>query len=88
MSEEQCHCQEALDRLEEYLDAEMGSLDAGRLQEHLAECATCFDEAELEQRFRALLRRSCGERAPETLRVRVLTQITVIRTRTTGAPPA
>lgn len=84
-NEDHCRCEEALDRLEEYLDSEMGELDAGRLREHLQGCTSCLGEAELEQRFRALLRRSCCETAPETLRVRVRTEITVLRTR--AMPP-
>lgn len=80
MSSERCQCEEALDRLEEYLDSEMGDLDSARLREHLAECGTCLGEAELERRYRALLQRSCCEVAPETLRIRVRTQITMIRT--------
>jgi anti-sigma factor (TIGR02949 family) len=85
MSSERCHCEEALDRLEEYLDSEMGDLDADRLREHLAECSSCLDEAELERRYRALLRRSCCEVAPETLRLRVRAELTVIRARTSGS---
>ena len=82
---ERCQCEEALDKLEEYLDSEIGELDANRLRMHLAECNSCLGEAELEQRLRAVLRRSCGETAPETLRVRVRTEITVMRARTSGA---
>ncbi|WP_156251948.1 mycothiol system anti-sigma-R factor [Pseudactinotalea terrae] len=77
--DERCQCEEALAKLEEYLDSEVGELDAGRLREHLASCTSCYSEAELEQRLRALLRRSCLETAPETLRIRVRTSITVLR---------
>lgn len=78
---ERCQCEEALDKLEEYLDSEVGNVDAERLRVHLDECGTCLGEAELERRFRALLRRSCTEVAPETLRIRVRSEITVIRAR-------
>lgn len=82
---EGCQCEEALDKLEEYLDSEVGELDANRLRAHLEECTSCFGEAEVEQRLRAVLRRSCYETAPETLRIRVRSEITVIRARTSGA---
>jgi len=82
---ERCQCEEALDKLEEYLDSEIGELDGNRLRAHLQECTSCLGEAELEQRLRAVLRRSCSEVAPETLRIRVRTEITVIRARTSGA---
>lgn len=78
--QQRCHCDEALDRLEAFIDAELESLDAQRLQAHLADCVSCLNEVEYERRFRALLRRSCLERAPDTLRVRVRSQLTVIRT--------
>ncbi|GAB2967087.1 MAG TPA: mycothiol system anti-sigma-R factor [Actinotalea caeni] len=85
MSKE-CRCEEALERLEEYIDSEITEIDAGRLRAHLEECASCFGEAELERRVKELLRRSCCETAPETLRMRVRTEITVLRTRL--VPPA
>lgn len=81
---DRCRCDEALDRLEEYLDHETSEVDTSRLQVHLAECASCLDEADYERRLRALLRRSCAEVAPETLRMRVVSQITVIRTEFRG----
>lgn len=80
-SDERCQCEEALAKLEEYLDSEVGEIDADRLRLHLQECTSCYGEAEVEQRLRALLRRSCCETAPETLRVRVRTSITVLRSR-------
>lgn len=86
MSSERCQCEEALDKLEEYLDSEVGELDAERLREHLTECTSCLGEAELERRYRALLQRSCCEVAPETLRVRVRTQIILLRTDLARAP--
>ncbi len=84
MSDDSCRCDEALDRLEAFLDSEVEPFDADRLRAHLSECVSCFGEAEVEQRIRALLRRSCCEVAPETLRLRVRTEITVIRARTQG----
>lgn len=78
---DRCQCEEALDKLEEFLDSEVGNVDAERLRAHLDECGTCLGEAELERRFRELLRRSCTEVAPETLRIRVRSEITVIRAR-------
>ncbi|MFV0427444.1 MAG: mycothiol system anti-sigma-R factor [Beutenbergiaceae bacterium] len=80
MTSEDCHCEEALERLQAYLDSELARLDANRLQQHIDDCASCLDQVDYERRIRALLRRSCLEKAPEELRVRVRTQLTVIRT--------
>lgn len=75
----ECGCDEAIDRLFEYLDAELPEPDCLRLAAHLAVCDGCLDAASAEKHVRDLLRRSCAESAPETLRVRVVSQLTVWR---------
>lgn len=76
-----CDCTEAIDRLYEYLDAELPEPDCLRISAHLAVCESCHDAAGAERHIRSLLRRSCLERAPETLRVRVLAEMIVRRVR-------
>lgn len=75
-----CGCEEAIDRLFEYLDAEMSEPDCLRVAAHLAVCDGCLDAASAERHVRELLRRSCTQAAPETLRVRVVAQFSVRRT--------
>lgn len=72
-----CECDEAIDRLFEYLDAEMPESDTLRVSAHLAACHGCEDAAGAERHVRELLRRSCLESAPETLRMRVVAQLLV-----------
>ena len=72
-------CEQALDRLYEFLDSEMTPGDVARMKEHIASCSTCLSEYDLEEHVRELVRRSCCERAPIELRTRILTQITVVR---------
>ena len=74
-----CGCEEAINRLFEYLDAEMPESDCRRLREHIVACDDCHHAADAEQHVRELLRRSCVEQAPEALRVRVITQILLRR---------
>lgn len=76
-----CGCEEAIDRLFEYLDAEMPESDTLRVTAHLKACHSCEDAASAEQHVRELLRRSCRESAPETLRVRVIAELTLRRVR-------
>ena len=76
-----CQCDEALAHLQEYIDCEMSEVDTVRLEEHINGCDTCQAEVGLEQRLRALLRRSCMEEAPLHLRERVHKQITIISQR-------
>lgn len=66
------NCQEALEKLWQYLDRELDGESSTQLQRHLQECRECFSKAEFERRLRALLRRSCGgEQAPPELRERL-----------------
>lgn len=65
------HCQEALDRLEQYLDGELpeGSLDD--LKQHLTDCYPCTERLSFEEQLRAIVRRQCVEHAPERLVARI-----------------
>jgi mycothiol system anti-sigma-R factor len=78
---EPCGCDEAIERLYEYLDAEIPEPECLRIAAHLAICTSCHDAASAERHVRTLLRRSCLERAPEALRVRVLAEMIVHRGR-------
>ena len=76
-------CSEVLDRVFEYLDNEMDSLDCAKIKQHLEECGPCLREYNLDVALKALIRRSCAcEPAPDTLRLRVLTRITEVRLET------
>lgn len=74
-------CEDALAHLQEYIDCEMSEVDTVRLEMHISTCPTCQEQVGLEQRLRALLRRSCMEQAPAHLRERVLRQITIVSER-------
>ncbi len=84
MANNECQCDEALMHLCEYLDSEMSERDLIRLRIHLEECPPCADALLRERSLRVVLRRSCVEIAPDSLRTRVMTQITVLRTQ---SPP-
>jgi anti-sigma factor (TIGR02949 family) len=75
-------CGQALGRLFEYLDSELGAPDSDRIRAHLAECAPCLDEYDVEVVVKNLVRRSCQELAPAELRVRIHERLTVLRTST------
>jgi len=70
-------CSKVLDQMFEYLDGEVGEPDLHLIQEHLDECAPCMTEHDVDKVVKALIRRSCGgEVAPETLRNKIVVQIT------------
>lgn len=78
-----CDCDEAVGRLWEYVDSELGELDHQRVQAHLVECAPCLQEEQIEVVLKQLVRRCCQEEAPATLRLRITETLTVLRLRTT-----
>lgn len=74
-------CSEVLHRIYEYLDGEMGPDDVRRFAAHLAECAPCLAEHDLDAAVKQAVQRSCADSAvPATLRMQVVQRITVLRT--------
>ncbi len=70
-------CLHALAKLYEFLDHEVSEAEADEIRLHLDACEPCLDCFGIEEAVRAMVKRSCtGERAPDTLRLRVVTQIT------------
>ncbi len=66
------NCEEAVEKLWQFLDKELDGAASNELQRHLEECRHCFSKVEFEQRLRAMVRRSCaGEHAPAELRERL-----------------
>ena len=73
------NCNDALERLWEYLDAELDAPDSDVVRAHLAECHGCLEEYDVEVVVKNLVRRGCQEEAPEGLRLRIHEQLTVMR---------
>ncbi|WP_125776817.1 mycothiol system anti-sigma-R factor [Antribacter gilvus] len=69
-------CEHALGHLYEYLDSEMTPDDELRMRAHVAHCSPCLAELSVEELVKQLVKRSCHERAPETLRLRIREQLT------------
>ncbi|GIG28251.1 mycothiol system anti-sigma-R factor [Cellulomonas marina] len=74
-----CDCQEAVDRLWEYLDDELGTEETARIRAHLDGCTPCISERDLDLTIKVVVRRGCREQAPAELRLRVIEQITALR---------
>ena len=66
-------CDEVLQRLEVYLDREVGGEDARGIARHLAECGECFERQSFVAGLREIERRKCaaGEPLPEGLADRI-----------------
>lgn len=72
-------CRDVLDRVYEYLDAELTHHDILKIKQHLDECGPCLEKFDLENALKALVKRSCQEPAPDGLRTRIMTRITEVR---------
>jgi len=71
-------CSEALLRVYEYLDGELGPEDCAKIQAHLDECGPCLKEYDLDTTLKALIKRSCGrEEAPDSLRTTIMSRISM-----------
>jgi mycothiol system anti-sigma-R factor len=65
-------CGEITDRLYEYLDQELESVERAAVQRHLGGCAACRRQFEFEDQFLARMRLAArGPQAPTRLRFKV-----------------
>ncbi|MFC7376860.1 MULTISPECIES: mycothiol system anti-sigma-R factor [unclassified Brachybacterium] len=72
--------------LEEALDGELPPEVVARMERHTEGCPECAEEWEQVRRMKELVRRSCADRAPSSLRERIAVQYrSVSVTRTTDA---
>jgi mycothiol system anti-sigma-R factor len=81
-------CARALERMVFFIDNELADADAATIKQHLDDCAPCVDVYALERAVKALVARSCSERAPEQLRAKVLVQIRQLQIRYGETGPA
>lgn len=72
-------CAYVVARVHRLLDGELGEREADLLRHHIDACEHCLDEADLLALLKAVVRRSCACAAPETLRLRIVSQITYTR---------
>ena len=72
-------CQEALEHLAELLDHAMSEPDAEIVRAHIETCEPCLEAADVEEHVRLLVKRACYSKAPDELRLRIVSQITVRR---------
>lgn len=72
-------CEEALDRLFEYIDHELPEEQLRRIGEHLKDCPPCEAEHRINEKIKHLVARAGGDVAPDRLRERVLTTLRTVR---------
>jgi len=72
-------CEEALDRLFEYIDGELTDEELLRIGSHLRECPPCEAERRINEKIRVLVSKAHCDQAPHELRQRVLSTIAMAR---------
>ena len=72
-------CSEVLEQVYLYLDGEDEAAARDNVREHLEECAPCLRKYGLEQAVKALVARSCADKAPVDLRDRILVRLQQVR---------
>lgn len=69
-----------IERLYEYLDGALSHEDIVELKHHLEGCEECAEEYDLECVIRSVVKRSCEEAAPETLKTGIMARINHLKT--------
>ena len=73
-------CDHVLARVHEFLDHEVDTATGDEIRAHLTECEPCLDRFDVEQAVKSLVKRCCGgDKAPDRLRVSIMSSITVTR---------
>jgi mycothiol system anti-sigma-R factor len=73
-------CEHVLERIYEFLDQELDTASSDEIRQHLVDCEPCLDKFDVEQAVKSLVNRCCGnDRAPDHLRMRIVTQLTVLQ---------
>lgn len=68
-----------IDRLYEYLNGALSMKDIKDVKAHLKDCAECAEQYDLECIIQSVVRRSCRDMAPETLKTKIISRISEIR---------
>jgi mycothiol system anti-sigma-R factor len=76
-------CADFLEQIIYFLDNELDATDCAAVRIHLDTCNPCLEKYDLQRTVKAVVARSCSERAPEELRQRVRVQIREVQLRIT-----
>ncbi len=73
-------CTEArMESIYQYLDGALDSADLAEVRSHIEACTTCQSEHDLELIIRDVVKRSCDEKAPLSLKDKILHRIAELK---------
>lgn len=70
-SEKEINCEEALRHLFEYLDKALEGDMQHQMEQHMANCRSCFSRLEFEHSLKAHVHRAGSDSAPASLRSKI-----------------
>ncbi|UCE67133.1 MAG: mycothiol system anti-sigma-R factor [Candidatus Zixiibacteriota bacterium] len=66
-------CQEAVNKLYEYIDSELDRATTEKIKKHLDLCRLCCDQFEFEKTMKELVHKCCdAAKAPDVLKEKIL----------------
>lgn len=74
-------CVAFLDRIVSFIDNELDEAGRAEVRRHIETCSPCLERYDLQRTVKAVVARSCSEKAPVELRQRVLLRIRTVQTR-------
>jgi len=76
-------CADFLERIVRLIDNELEDGDCVVVRAHIDSCSPCLERYDLQRTVKAVVARSCGEKAPAELRDKVRIQIRQVQVRIT-----
>ncbi|NYJ02129.1 mycothiol system anti-sigma-R factor [Nocardioides thalensis] len=76
-------CADFLERIVRLIDNELEEGDCAIVRAHIDTCSPCLERYDLQRTVKALVARSCSEKAPADLRERVRVQIAAVQVQIT-----
>jgi mycothiol system anti-sigma-R factor len=76
-------CADFLERIVRLIDNELEEGDCAIVRAHIDSCSPCLERYDLQRTVKAVVARSCGEKAPAELRDQVRIQIQQIQVKIT-----
>src|SRR3974377_1130343 len=64
-------CQDALHTLYDFLDGELTTERRAAIQRHLDDCAPCLHAFDFEMELKVVVKRSCQDQVPDSLRTKI-----------------
>ncbi len=74
-------CEDFLERISYLLDNELEENECTEVRVHIESCSPCLARYDVQRTIKQMVARSCAERAPDSLRARVLVQLREVSVR-------